>query len=274
MDAASAASARPSLNTPTKSSGPPAPPDLDPWPRKFSFLTAAGGSTTLLVYQPQVEKWEGNRIDFRAAVSARTDGATGETFGVIWATARTEVDRVARRVTLEDLSLTRSNFPTLADNGASYLQQLQLLITGSSRTIALDRLQASLAASGTVNPTGVAVKNGPPPRASRSAARVQWIWNNEPLPVTWAASPWRAMRSRRPSRACSPRALSSPSAASSSRRIAAREVTDLPLPDSPTSATTEPRFTWKLTPRTASTRPPCMAKDTLRSSTFSNTRCS
>jgi hypothetical protein len=148
----------PAMTPPT---GPPAPPNPDPWPRKFSFAGSAG-NVTLMVYQPQVEKWEGNRLNLRAAVGARTDGAAGETFGVIWGTVRTEVNRVARMVTLEDLNLTRSNFPTLADNGASYLQQLQLLITGSSRTIALDRLQASLAASGTVNPAGVAVKNEPP----------------------------------------------------------------------------------------------------------------
>lgn len=133
----------------------------DPWPRKFSF-TGSSGNVTLLVYQPQVEKWEGNRMDFRAAVGAKTDGTPGETFGVIWATARTEVNRVARIVTLEDLQFTRSNFPTLADNGASYMQQLQQLFTGTSRTIALDRLQASLAASGSVNPGGVPVKNDPP----------------------------------------------------------------------------------------------------------------
>jgi hypothetical protein len=141
--------------------GAPSTPNLDPWPRKFSFL-GSDGNVTLLVYQPQVEKWEGNRLNFRAAVAARTDGTTGEVFGVIWGNARTQVDRPAHMVTLEDLNLTRSNFPTRADNGASYLQQLQLLFTGTSRTIALDRLEASLAASGTVKPKGVIVKNDPP----------------------------------------------------------------------------------------------------------------
>ena len=145
----------------SSAAGPPTTPNLDPWPRKFSFAGSAG-NVTLLVYQPQVEKWEGNRLDFRAAVSSQTGGAAGEAFGVIWGTARTEVNRVARLVTLEDLNLTRSNFPTLADNGASYLQQLQLLFTGTARTIALNRLQASLAASGSVNPAGVAVMNEPP----------------------------------------------------------------------------------------------------------------
>jgi hypothetical protein len=145
----------------SSSAGLPSQPNPDPWPRKFSFADSSG-NVTLLVYQPQVEKWVGNRIDLLAAVSAQTGAASGETFGVIWATARTEVNRAARMVTLEDLDITRSNFPTLADNGAAYLQQLQLLFTGTSRTIALDRLEDSLAASGTVNPAGVPVKNDPP----------------------------------------------------------------------------------------------------------------
>lgn len=132
-------------------------PNLDPWPRRFVF-----GNSTLLVYQPQVEKWEENRLDFRSAVAVQTTGVTGETLGVIWGTARTEVDRAARMVTLEDLKLTRSNFPTLADNGTSYLFRLRQLFTGASRTISLDRLEASLVASGIFKPKAVEVRNDPP----------------------------------------------------------------------------------------------------------------
>ena len=135
----------------------PAPANVDPWPRVFAL-----NSVTLRVYQPQVEKWEGNRLDFRAAVEATpSDGKTGS-FGVIWGTARTEVNRAARLVTLEDLRLTRSNFPTLADKGEVYRRALEQQISGSARTIALDRLQASLAASGTVHAAGVPVQNDPP----------------------------------------------------------------------------------------------------------------
>jgi hypothetical protein len=134
-----------------------ATPNLDPWPRSFTLSDA-----TLRVYQPQVEKWEGNQLEFRAAVEATPNGGGTGSFGVIWGTARTEVNRAARLVTLEDLRLTRSNFPTLADKGAAYRRALEQQISGSARTIALDRLQASLAASGTVHATGVAVKNNPP----------------------------------------------------------------------------------------------------------------
>jgi hypothetical protein len=138
-------------------SGPPTTPNLDPWPRRF-----ISGDSTLLVYQPQVEKWEGNQLDFRSAVGVQKTGATGEVFGVIWGTARTEVNRATHMVTLEDLKLTRCNFPTLADGGMSYLFRLQQLFGRASRTIALDRLEASLAASDTVHPKRVTVKNDPP----------------------------------------------------------------------------------------------------------------
>ena len=141
----------------TTATSQPTIPNIDPWPRIFTLTNA-----TLRVYQPQVEKWEGNRLDFRAAVEATpSDGGTGS-FGVIWGTARTEVNRVTRLVTLEDLRLTRSNFPTLADKGAAYRRALEQQISGSARTIALDRLQASLAASGTVHTAGVPVQNTPP----------------------------------------------------------------------------------------------------------------
>src|SRR5215468_3806756 len=80
----------------------PAPTDPDPWPRQLQVSDAM-----LTVYQPQVESWQGNQLAFRAAVAAKAQGANTETFGVIWGSARTEVDRVARRVTLEDLRLTR-----------------------------------------------------------------------------------------------------------------------------------------------------------------------
>ena len=135
----------------------PASQTLDPWPRTFTLTDA-----TLRVFQPQVEKWEGARLDFRAAVEATPSGGGTGSFGVIWGTARTGVNRVTRLVTLEDLRLTRSNFPTLADKGAAYRRALEQQLSGSTRTIALDRLQASLAASGTVHAAGVPVQNSPP----------------------------------------------------------------------------------------------------------------
>lgn len=129
----------------------------DPWPRQITVRDA-----TVLVYQPQVESWTANVLDFRSAVAIRTTASKQETFGVVWATARTRVDRVSRIVALEDLQLTRSHFPTLADDGAAYVDALRREFGPGQRTIGLDRLEASLAASASVKPLALAVSNTPP----------------------------------------------------------------------------------------------------------------
>ena len=132
------------------------PIPADPWPRD---LTLSNGA--VLVYQPQVSKWDGNQIDFRSAVAIKPAGAKDETFGVIFATARTQVDKVARTVVFENLKITKSDFPTLPDRGAAYAAELQTRLAADVRTIALDRLQASLALAG-IKPPTVAVQNNAP----------------------------------------------------------------------------------------------------------------
>src|SRR5262245_297219 len=128
----------------------------DPWPRDIQLSNAV-----VTVYQPQVEKWEGDMLQFRAAVAAKPSGGN-ETFVVICGEAHTAVDRVARMVTLSDFSLTQVKFPALADNGSSYLRELRQHLPTAARDIALDRLQASLAANAVVRPSGVPVRNDAP----------------------------------------------------------------------------------------------------------------
>jgi len=128
----------------------------DPWPRDVSLSNAA-----VLVYQPQVNKWVDNQLDFRAAVAIKPTGAKEETFGVVFATARTEVDKVDRMVVFENLKITKSDFPTLPDRGAQYAAELQTRFAADVKTISLDRLESSLAAEG-IKPPTVPVNNTPP----------------------------------------------------------------------------------------------------------------
>ena len=88
----------------------PAAVSADPWPREIAL-----GGTTATVFQPQIEKWSGNQLEFRMAVAMRPAGGKDEVFGVVWGTARTLVDRVARTVVLDEVTLYRASFPTLAD---------------------------------------------------------------------------------------------------------------------------------------------------------------
>ena len=75
-------------------------------------------------------------------------------FGVIFAKARTQVDKATRIVLLDDVAVTKRDFPGLPDNGLLYLISLKTQLGAAQRTIALDRLEASLAASGAAKPPG------------------------------------------------------------------------------------------------------------------------
>ena len=132
------------------------PLPADPWPRDLSIPSAA-----VLVYQPQINTWVDNRIDFRVAVAIKPTGAKDETFGVVFATARTQVDKVERMVVFEDLKITKSDFPTLPGHGAQYAAELQKRFGSDLKTISLDRLETSLAAAG-IKPPTVPVNNAPP----------------------------------------------------------------------------------------------------------------
>ncbi len=144
----------------TAADPPPMPakaqPPAAPWPRAVNLSGAA-----VLVYQPQVVQWVDSQIDFRCAVAIKPAGARDETFGVVFATARTHVDKTTRTVVFDNLQITKSDFPTLADHGASYGTQLQQQFATGIRSISLDRLKTSLAAAGSKPPT-VDVQNVPP----------------------------------------------------------------------------------------------------------------
>jgi hypothetical protein len=109
------------------------------WPRTLT------NNEQITVYQPDVESWTGNQIVQRAAVSITREGAAEPSYGVIWITARTEVDRPNRLVTLEDVKITRSSFPSEPESSAEFLKILRPNLPPLLKQISLDRLQAGLA---------------------------------------------------------------------------------------------------------------------------------
>lgn len=129
----------------------------DPWPREMTL-----SSGRALIYQPQVESWSGNALRFRVAVALKRSNAKIETFGVVSGSARTSVDRGARLVDLDDFGVFKANFPTLANNGSAYMDELTWGISTVLSTISLNRLEASLAASATARPAPQPVDNTPP----------------------------------------------------------------------------------------------------------------
>jgi hypothetical protein len=128
------------------------------WPRAFT-----SGATTFSVYQPQIESWAGNRLAARAAVAVRDTGAAEPTYGVIWLSSRTDVDKTSRLVSLEGLTITRASFPSAPGSQGGWQASLQRLLPEACKTIALDRLESELAVQQQVaKGSAQALRNTPP----------------------------------------------------------------------------------------------------------------
>ena len=139
------------------------PPDASlaegAWPRQID-----ANGTTVLVYQPQIDKWQDNRLEARAAVSLQTPGAPQPSYGVIWITARTGVDKERGIVTLEDIKIPKVNFPG-APPGSNerYLRAAREHLPAGVRTVSLEQFEANLAVTqATAKTVGLPVKNDPP----------------------------------------------------------------------------------------------------------------
>src|SRR5437899_12536197 len=66
-------------------------------------------------------------------------------------------------VTLEDVTVSKADFPTMADSGAAYLAALRQILSDQPLTMALDRLQAELEMERAEDPGRIVqVKNDPP----------------------------------------------------------------------------------------------------------------
>jgi hypothetical protein len=147
LNAAAAAPANPSAPTPIPTGS---------WPRHVKLSNAL-----VVIYQPQINSWIDNRLDFRSAMAIRPDGAGSEAFGAVFVTARTNVDKTTHRVALDNMKITKSDFPTLPDHGAAYIAELSKKLAKGVRTISLDRLKQSPALPGTATPAAAVLNNVP-----------------------------------------------------------------------------------------------------------------
>ena len=147
------------------------------WPRQF-----LSGTTTFSVYQPQVDSWKGNRLAVRAAVSVRDTANADPAFGVIWLSARTEVDKTNRLVYLEDLQITKASFPSASANSTGWQATLQQLLPETCRTIALDRLEAELAVQQEIRQgSGQPLRNAPPRVIFSSVPAILVLVDGQPV---------------------------------------------------------------------------------------------
>jgi hypothetical protein len=131
-------------------------PSASGWPRTF-----ASGTDTFIIYQPQVDRWEGNIVDLYSAVELRRGKGGAAKYGVVGLQARTEVDKVNRLVTLDQARVTKVKFPVAVEKEFELTALLQKKLPATTKTISLDRLEAAVDVD---NETikRISVKNDPP----------------------------------------------------------------------------------------------------------------
>src|SRR6266404_895356 len=128
------------------------------WPREFE-----DNGIKVSIFKPQIEKWEGSDFETRSAVAVTPPGSKAPIYGVFWMKARADVDKAARIVTLNDIAVTRANFPSAPTLQSTYLTLIRKHAPQVSKTIALDHLEAEYAISEAVKKArAVPVKNDPP----------------------------------------------------------------------------------------------------------------
>lgn len=116
-----------------------ASPVSSPWP-----VQVTDNGRTFLIYQPQVDKWENNRLEGRSAVSVRNDASGQQNFGVVYFSARTELDQGGRTVTVRDAVVSKADFPAVTTGVDDYLSVLRPQFAAQSWRVAQDRLQSDM----------------------------------------------------------------------------------------------------------------------------------
>lgn len=146
-----AAGQTPAAGTATKPGAPAAPATAaslvtavtdDGWPRDVR-----SGTTRITVYQPQIDSWDGFRLAARAATAVVEKAGASPTYGIIQIRAATHVDKNARLVSLENLTIEAATFPTVDPEKARRWALAVQQQSATMRPMSLERFEAAVAVS-------------------------------------------------------------------------------------------------------------------------------
>ncbi len=128
------------------------------WPREVEAKNAK-----ILMYQPQVESFEGDILSGRAAVSVTMKDSINPVFGVVWTDAKVSVDKDKRTVDILEITVTKVRFPNADEEQEKALAALlEKDIPTWDLTMSLDRLLVSLELVKKENIAAQDLKNDPP----------------------------------------------------------------------------------------------------------------
>ena len=136
---------------------------------------------TIIVYQPQPEFLEGNRLRGRAAMSILPVGSEEQIFGTFWFEARVETDRNSDTALVRDLKVTDVRWPDSKDAGEQQFTALvESYIPSAGFEISLERLSASLATAELEIESLSQLNNDPPKIVFRRELAVLLSYDGDP----------------------------------------------------------------------------------------------
>lgn len=147
------------------------------WPRKIE-----GENGTVIIYQPQIELFKGDKLESRAAISITTEEHPTPVFGAMWFDCRVSTDRDERTVTLLEVKVSASKFPdTKEEDVKRLIDFIEEEVPKWEMVISLDRLLTSLEMddSGSFAPEDF--NNSPPEIIFKTNPSVLILIDGEPI---------------------------------------------------------------------------------------------
>jgi len=151
-------------------------PDGLSWPREVQIE-----GNTITLYQPQLESFQDDILEGRMAISVKP-GKGDMVFGAIWFRARMRTDLDERLVELEKMDIIRTAFPDVEQDRVDHFARLlEEKIEGSSETMSLDHLLASMEMVDDQRDLSANLKNDPPEIYYREHSAVLVMIDGDPI---------------------------------------------------------------------------------------------
>jgi hypothetical protein len=128
------------------------------WPRELS-----DEYSNIVIYQPQIESFAGNKLESRAAISVKTKDQQQPLFGAVWFECQISTDTDTRMVYLERVRVSAAKFPDVEESKVTQLSKLlEKEIPEWNLVLSLDQLLTSMEAIDARAGGDRGLKNDPP----------------------------------------------------------------------------------------------------------------
>lgn len=129
----------------------------DRWPRQLPTDQAQ-----ITMFQPQLELFDGTKLEARAAVSIKRPSDTTALYGAVWISSTVNVDRDLRMVYIKTLQITNVRFPESVQDQEKLKQTIGDALKKDLPPLSLDELVTAMDAVKAQNNNAAKFKNDPP----------------------------------------------------------------------------------------------------------------